>query len=75
MTGGIHKSSGGVYTKVSLSVFDAEAFKLFLQNYKSFMFMANAGVFGLKPGNAVLHFDSSGELKKVDVNKSYVDTE
>lgn len=54
-------------TKVAVYIADAEAqkFLLFNQHYDTFDILLNNGVFDIKSGNALLHFDHLGVLQNI----------
>lgn len=59
-------------TLVELSEFDAKLFYQFQKNYTFIKLLDSLGIFDLKTGNVVLHFDASGKIGAVEVNKKYV---
>lgn len=54
--------------EVTIFITEQEAiqFRTFQQNYSKFMLLVNSGVFDIKNGSAVLHFDNSGTIQKID---------
>lgn len=51
---------------VFLAPVDVSKWKLFQQHYEPFTTIVNAGVFNIKNGNAVLHFDYLGTLQTIE---------
>jgi len=49
-----------------LEPIDVNKWKLFQQYYDPFTVIVNAGVFSIKNGNAVLHFDNLGTLQTIE---------
>lgn len=45
---------------------DANKFLLFQQHFEPFSIMLDSGVFEIKNGSAVLHFDSNGTLQAIN---------
>lgn len=59
-------------TIVELTPFDAKLFYQFQKNYQFMKLLDQLGVFELKTGNVVIHFDASGRIGAVEVNKKHV---
>lgn len=55
-------------TNIELSEIDARLFVEFQKNYNTFCILQNSGVFNIRNGNAVVHFNRDGVLCEVDVN-------
>lgn len=51
---------------VELSEYEAKAFVQFQKHYKDFMALHEGGVFNIRNGKAILHFDATGGMTEVD---------
>jgi hypothetical protein len=58
----------GELVKIELTDYEAQAFREFQKHYKDFMALHAGGVFNIRNGSAVLHFDPAGHLTQVDYN-------
>lgn len=54
--------------KIAIYIPDEEAkkFLLFQEYYKEFCLLVDAGVFKIRNGSAVIHFDKRGEIKAIN---------
>ncbi len=51
---------------IYVEAIDVKRWALFQEHYDPFTVMVDAGVFGIKNGNAVLHFDNLGVLQTIE---------
>jgi hypothetical protein len=59
--------------QIFLTTPEAIMFRDFQQFHKTFALMCKSGVFDIKGGSATIHFDSEGEIKKIERNDSLFD--
>ncbi len=52
--------------KVEMSEHEAKAFLEFQKHYKDFMALYEGGVFNIRNGRAIIHFDAVGTMVEVD---------
>lgn len=57
-----------IMDKVAVYIADSEAaqFLLFQEHYEPFTIMLESGVFDIRNGSAILHFDNHGTLQAVN---------
>ena len=53
---------------------EAELFKSFNQFHKTFELLCSKGVFDIKSGSAVIHFDNNGYIQKIERHDSLFDS-
>lgn len=58
---------------VLLTTPEALMFKEFQQFHKTFALLCEKGVFDIKGGNAVIHFDANGFIQKIERHDSLFD--
>lgn len=52
--------------KIELTEYEAKAFVEFQKHYKDFMALHEGGVFNIRNGRAILHFDTNGVMVQTD---------
>lgn len=52
--------------KIELTTVEAIQFRDWQQFHSTFALLAKSGVFDIKNGSAVLHFDPDGNIKKIE---------
>jgi len=57
---------GSGLTTIFLSVPDAELFLEFRRQQEVFYKLVSSGVFSIRGGSAILHFDDTGALRKIE---------
>lgn len=53
---------------IFLTTPEAEMFKSFQEFHSTFFLLVNSGVFNIKGGSAVIHFDESGVIQNIERN-------
>ena len=53
---------------------EASLFKDFQEYHKTFTLMCQKGVFSIKNGSALMHFDSQGVIQKIERHDSLFDS-
>ena len=59
---------------VYLTTPEAELFKSMQQFHSTFALLCSSGVFDTKNGSCEIHFDSNGEIKKIEKHVSLYDS-
>lgn len=59
---------------IFLTTPEAIVFKEFQQFHSTFELLCKSGVFDTTNGQVILHFDSSGEIKKIERHSSLFDS-
>lgn len=60
-----------IYTTIQLSKEDAEAFIKFQKHYAMVNLLESLGVFDLRNASIEMHFDSLGQIAKIDTHTHY----
>ena len=58
---------------IFLSTPEAQMFKEFQQFHQTFALLVQKGVFDIKSGSAVIHFDSNGYIQKIERHDNLFD--
>ncbi len=59
---------------IFLTTPEAIMFRDFQQFHSTFALLCSSGVFDIKGGSAIIHFDSNGEIKKIERHDSLFDS-
>lgn len=53
--------------KIELTHEDAELFKLFCKHRQKFEMLNESGLFDVRGGAAIIHFDANGNIRKTEI--------